>query len=296
MTRAATASPTDRVPAWSLAVASIVTVQLGAALSTRLFDQVGPAGAAWLRLVAGGLIFLALARPRLSGYSLAELRLPLVLGVVTGLMTVAFLSAVQRIPLGTAVAIEFLGPLGVAVLRSRSRRNLVWPALALLGVLLLTRPWTGEIDGLGVLIALGSALCWATYILLTQRVGDRFSGLQGLAITIPVAAVAAAAFGVPQAWGHITPTIVLQSIGLAILLPVIPFSLELLALRRLTTAAFGTLMALEPAVATGWGILLLGQVPGPLQAVGVVLVVIAGIGAERSGHREPPDPPALVLG
>jgi inner membrane transporter RhtA len=285
---------TDRVPAWSLAVVSIITVQLGAALSTRLFDDVGAAGTAWLRLVAGGLIFLAIVRPKLSDYRLAELRVPLVLGLFTGAMTVCFLLAIERLPLGTAVAIEFLGPLSVAVFRSHRVRNLIWPALALLGVLLLTEPWTGQIDGLGVLFALLSATCWAAYILLTQAVGDRFSGLDGLAITIPVAAIAATLVGLPQAWGHITPLIILQSIGLAILLPVIPFALEMLALRRLTTAAFGTLMALEPAIATAWGIVLLAQIPQAPQLAGMVLVVIAGIGAERVGRRHPPTPTPLA--
>lgn len=282
---------TDRVPAWSLAVVAIVTVQLGAALSTHLFDDVGAGGTAWLRLVAGGLIFLAIVRPRLSNYTLHELRVPFALGIITALMTVTFLLALERIPLGTTVAIEFLGPLGVAVFRSHSRRNLVWPALALAGVVLLTEPWTGEINTLGVLFALIAAACWAAYILLTQAVGDRFSGLDGLAITIPIAAIAASFVGIPQSWGHITPIVILQAIGLAILLPVIPFALELLALRRLTAAAFGTLMALEPAIATAWGVLLLSQIPGALQFAGVVLVVIAGIGAERAGRREPPSFP-----
>ena len=279
------------MPAWSLAVGAIITVQLGAALSTRLFDEVGPGGTAWLRLLFGGLIFLAIVRPRLSAYTLCELRVPLVLGVITGLMTMSFLFALQRLPLGTTVAIEFLGPLGVAVFRSHRRRNLVWPALALGGVLLLTEPWTGEIDVLGVTFALVAAGGWAAYILMTQTVGDRFSGLDGLAITIPVAAIATSLVGIPQVWGHLTPVIVLQAIGLALLLPVITFALEMLALRRLTTAAFGTLMALEPAIATAWGVILLSQVPGSQQLIGIVLVVVAGIGAERAGRRQTPATP-----
>jgi inner membrane transporter RhtA len=277
----------NQPPAWSLAVGSMLTVQVAAALSTRLFPVVGPAGTAWLRLAAGAVIFLALARPRFSSWTLRQLRVPIVLGLATGAMTVCFLSALDRIPLGTTVAIEFLGPLGVAVVRSHDRRALLWPALALLGVVAMTRPWTGEIDPVGVLLALVSAACWATYIVLTQHVGDRFSGLDALAISIPVAAIAAAAVGVPQAWGHITGQVVLQSIGLALLLPVLSFSLELVALRRLTAAAFGTLMSLEPALGTAIGVLLLAQVPDAWELVGVVLVVVAGIGAERSGHREP---------
>ena len=131
--------------------------------------------------------------------------------------------------------------------------------------------------------------------MLTQKVGDRFAGLDGLSITIPVAAVATAFFGVPRAWGHITWPVLAASLGLALLLPVIPFSLELLALRRLTTAAFGTLMALEPGLGLVIGLVLLSQVPQPLQVVGVVLVVAAGIGAERTGHRGEPETHELLV-
>jgi len=282
----------NRVPAWSLAVAAMLSVQLGAAYSTNLFSSVGPAGTSWLRLTMGALIFLAIRRPRLRGVPRHDLLIVLALGVATGLLTTAFLSAVDRIPLGTAVAIEFLGPLGVAVARSHDRRLLVWPALALAGVLLLTEPWQGDIDLVGVGFAALSGVCWATYIVLTQQVGDRFSGLEGLSITIPVAACTAAVLGVPQSWGHITWQVLAAALGLALLLPVIPFSLELIALRRLTTAAFGTLMALEPALGVAAGVVILGQVPHALQVVGVVLVVTAGIGAERNGHRDD-DPPAF---
>ncbi len=285
-----------RVPAWSLAVAAMLSVQLGAAFSTNLFASIGPGGTAWLRLTMGAAIFLAIKRPTLRGVPRHDLLIVLALGVATGVLTTAFLSAVDRIPLGTAVAIEFLGPLGVAVARSHDRRLLVWPALALAGVLLLTEPWRGDIDLVGVAFAALSAVCWATYIVLTQQVGDRFSGLEGLSITIPVAACTAALVGVPQAWGHITWQVLAAALGLALLLPVIPFSLELIALRRLTTAAFGTLMALEPAIGVAAGVVILGQVPHALQVVGVVLVVTAGVGAERNGHRDDGPPAFEPLG
>lgn len=278
---------TDRAPAWSLAVAAIVTVQLGVALSPRLFDIVGPAGTAWLRLTAGGLMFLAIARPRLRGYSAADLRAVIILGVITGAMLVSFLAALERLPLGTTVAIEFLGPLSVAAFRAHRRSALVWPALALLGVLLLTEPWSGTTDVLGMLFALIAGVGWGAYILMTQRVGDRFGGLEGLAITIPIAALTAAIVGIPQAWGHITLAAVGLSVALAVIAPVIPFALELIALRRLSAATFGTLMALEPAVATIWGAIILSQLPDWLQLVGIVIVVIAGIGAERAGRLQP---------
>jgi inner membrane transporter RhtA len=264
----------------------MLSVQLGAALSTRLFPLVGAGGTTWLRLTAGALVFLAITRPRLRGLRWPELRIAVALGVATGVLTFAFLSSIERIPLGTAVAIEFLGPLGVAVVRSHDRRSLVWPALALAGVLLLTEPWQGAIDPVGVAFAALSGFCWAAYIVLTQQVGDSFGGLEGLSITIPVAALTTALVGVPQTWGHLTWGVIAASIGLALLLPVIPFSLELVALRRLTTAAFGTLMALEPALGLLIGLVLLQQVPVGLQVLGVVLVVSAGVGAERSGHRE----------
>ncbi len=283
------------MPAWTLAVAAMLSVQLGAALSTRLFSDVGPAGTAWLRLTFGALVFLLAGRPTITGMTWRDWRTPIALGIATGVLTVAFLSSIDRIPLGTAVAIEFLGPLGVAVVRSSDRRTLVWPALALVGVLLLTEPWQGAVDPVGVAFACLSGLSWATYIVLTQKVGDRFAGLDGLSITIPVAAVTAAVVGVPQAWGHLSWTVLAASFGLALLLPVIPFSLELLALRRLTTAAFGTLMALEPGIGLAIGLVLLSQVPDPLQVVGVILVVAAGVGAERTGHRGAPDTHELTV-
>ena len=150
---------------------------------------------------------------------------------------------------------------------------------------------------MGVAFAALAAVGWATYIVLTQKVGERFDGLQGLSITIPVAALTAAVIGVPQAWGQVTWSVLAAALGLALLLPVLPFSLELLALRRLTTAAFGTLMALEPALGLVIGLVVLAQVPGILQVLGVVLVVIAGVGAERRGHRTetpPGAPPPLI--
>jgi inner membrane transporter RhtA len=278
----------SRVPAWSLAVAAMLSVQMGAALSTRLFPAIGPVGTVWLRLTVAAVFFLALVRPSPRILREGRWKAPLVLGLMTGAMTAFFVLAIDRIPLGTAVAIEFLGPLGVAVVRSRDRRGLLWPALALIGVVLLTEPWTGDVDPIGILFAVLAGCGWAGYILLTQKVGDTFAGVQGLALTMPVAALATAVVGVPQATGGITPAVLAAAIGLAVLLPIVPFTLELLALRRLTTAAFGTLMALEPGIATLIGALVLGQVPGLLPVVGVVLVVAAGVGAERTGHRQPP--------
>ena len=288
MTSGTASGMTARVPAWTLAVTAMLSVQLGAALSVHLFPLVGAAGTAWLRLVAGGLLLLVLVRPRPRDFTREVIPAVLALGVTTAAMTVAFLAALERIPLGTTVAIEFLGPLTVAAARAHARRMLVWPALAMVGVVLLTRPWLGQVDALGVGFAALAAAGWGTYILLTQHVGDRVAGLNGLAVTIPIAAVAALPVGLPQAAGGLDAEVVLAAFGLAVLLPVLPLSLEMLALRRLTASTFGTLMALEPGFAVIIGALLLDQLPAPLQVLGVALVVVAGIGAERRGHRPPP--------
>ena len=287
-------SAAERLPAWSLAVAAMLAAQLGAAVSISLFDDVGTAGTSWLRLTFGALILLVLVRPRLSAWSWPNVRAPILLGIVSGLMTLFFLAAIARLPLGTAIAIDFLGPLTVAVFTSRSKAAIAWPVLALVGVLILTQPWVPGVDLVGVGFSALAGTMWALYILLMQRVGDNFSGLDGLAVMMPVAALTAAVVGVPQAWGHLSLPILLTALVIAILMPVMVFAFEMLALRRLTTAAFGTLMALEPAIAIVVGVVLLAQFPDVDQLVGIAFVVIAGIGAERVGRRHKPfiEPPA----
>jgi inner membrane transporter RhtA len=276
------------VPPWALAVTAMFSVQLGSALSVDLIAAVGPAGGAWLRLSFGALIFLAIARPPIRSVRRADVPALLALGVTTGLVTIGFLAAIERIPLGTAVAIEFLGPLIVAAVRGGNPRSLVWPALALAGVVLLTEPWQGTIDLGGVGYAALAAGGWAAYILLTQRIGDRFSGIGALSLTVPIAAVTAAIVGVPQAAGQLTWGAIAMAAGLAILLPVLPYALEMLALRRMTSRAFGTLMALEPAMGVLLGLLVLRQTPSAVQVAGILLVVAAGAGAQRGGRRQVP--------
>jgi inner membrane transporter RhtA len=273
-----------------MAVAAMLSVQLGLAASVGLFDRVGPEGAAWLRLAWAGLLLAVLVRPRRSWFTPAGLRASVALGLVTAALTMLFMAAIARLPLGTAAALEFLGPLGVAVARGRGR-GLVWPALAAVGVVLLTEPWHGAVDPVGVGFALAAACCWAAYILLTQRVGDQVSGIRGLAVSMPVAGLAATVVAGPATIGLLDWQVLLYGLGLAVLVPAIPFTLELLALRRLTTAAFGTLMSLEPAIALVIGLVVLHQVPGPGPVLGIAFVVAAGIGAERTGRREFTAPP-----
>ena len=277
-----------------MATASMLCVQVGLAVSVTLIDRVGPEGAAWLRLVWAGALFLVIGRPWRFRFTRSALVAACLLGVATAAVTRLFMAAIARLPLGTASALEFLGPLGVAVARGRGSGRFVWPLFAAVGVLLLTEPWAGTADPVGVAFALAAACCWAAYILLTQRVGDQVQGLTGLAVSMPVAAVVATVTVGPSVFGRMTPELLLIGLGLAFLLPIVPFSLELLALRRLSTAAFGTLMSLEPAFALLVGLVVLTQVPGPLAVVGIAFVVAAGIGAERTGAREVTAPAAAV--
>lgn len=267
-----------------LALCSIFLVQIGAAASTAMFARIGPGGTAWLRLCWAAVIFVAVARPRFWVFRRRDLGAALVLGVVSGGLTLTFFEAIDRIPLATAVAIEFLGPLGVAVLRRSSRWGLVWPPLAFLGVLLVTQPWAGLTDVVGIAFALAAGICWGAYILLTQRIGQRFHGVAGLAVSMPAAALATTPLGLLQAHGHITPMVLLGCLVLALFVPVVPYTLELLALRRLDAGTFGTLMSVEPAAAALVGAVMLQQIPGWGQALGIALVTVAAIGAARTGR------------
>ena len=268
-----------------MALGSMVCVQLGLAIAVSLIDDIGVEGAAWLRLAWAGILLLVIVRPRRAAFTRNSFLMCVLLGIVTAAITLLFMAALDRIPLGTASALEFLGPLGVAVARGRGQARFLWPGVAAVGVLLLTQPWSGTVDLVGVGYALAAAVCWAGYILLTQRVGDEVAGINGLAVSMPVAGLVATLTVGPAVFDRMSPEILLIGVGLAILLPVVPFALELLALRRLTAAAFGTLMSLEPALAMVIGLTVLGQVPSALAVVGIVFVVAAGVGAARTGAR-----------
>lgn len=274
----------------AMALTAMLCVQLGLAVSVMLIERVGAEGAAWLRLAWAGILMLLIVRPRRSAFTRRSFLYCLALGVVTALVTLLFMAAIGRIPLGTASALEFLGPLGVAVATAGAGRRVVWPALAAVGVLLLTQPWSGTVDLVGVLFALCAAVCWACYILLTQRVGDDVAGINGLAVSMPTAGVVATLVAGPMVFDRITPDLILIGFGLAVLVPLIPFTLEFFALRRLTTSAFGTMMSLEPAFALIIGLVILHQVPGPAALIGIGFVVVAGIGASRAGARPAPVP------
>jgi len=269
-----------------MAVGSMFSIQIGLALSVRMFGRLGPLDVVALRLAWAGLLLLVLVRPRRRDFTRRDLLACGVLGAVTAGLSVLFMLALARIPLGTASALEFLGPLAVSLYGPGGGRK-HWGILAAAGVVLLTQPWHGGINPVGLALVLAAAVCWAAYILLTQHVGDSVTGLSGLAVSMPVAGSIALLVAGPAQLGRVTWPLLLVMLALALIHPVLPFSLELLALRRLTATAFGTLMSLEPAVALLAGLLLLGQVPGIAPGFGVILVVIAGIGATRAGARAP---------
>ena len=282
---------TGRASGVALAIASMTTIQLGAALSEPLFDRVGPAGLVALRLLFAALILWPFARPRLRGRHRADLGAAVALGGCSGLLTLAFFEAIARIPLGVAVTIEFLGPLGVALTGPRHRRDVAWVLLAGAGVALLTLGHgAGEpLDAAGVALAAVAAACWAGYILLTKRVGARWAGLEGLSVSLCVAALVTLPPGIAAAGGElVAPEVVLAGIGLALLIPLLPFVFELVALRRLPTALFGLIMSLEPAIAALLGFLILDQGLGLSGAIAIGMVSVASAGATLAGDAEPP--------
>jgi inner membrane transporter RhtA len=283
-TRLRAAAPASRHSrSLALVLTSMTSVQVGAAASTYLFGRLGVAGTTWLRLCWAGVMLLLIVRPRIGRLAPRDLAAAAALGVTSALMTLAFFGAVSRLPLGTAVAVEFLGPLGVAAVRSRRRMGLVWAVVASLGVAALTRPWSqSPSDHIGLVLAVAAAIAWAGYIVLTAHVGGRCSGLTGLAISLPVAALVAAPLGAPQALPHLTVAGALACAALAVLGPALPYAAEMTALRVLEPAVFGVWMSLEPAIATAVGLLVLHQVPDVVQLAGVLLVVAASVGAERS--------------
>jgi inner membrane transporter RhtA len=272
----------ERAAAVGLVVAASLSPQLGAAFAVTLFDELGPAGAAFLRLAFAAIILWAIWRPRLAG----DLRLAGAFGVALGLMNWSFYESIARIPLAVAVTIEFAGPLLVAVIGSRRPLDLVWIALAAAGILVLVDPGGGTVDVVGVAFALVAAVCWMGYIYLNKRVGAAFPGGSGLAIAMAVGALIVLPAGVIQADGALTqPNLLGSAVVVALLSSVLPYSLDLEALRRLPAAVFGVLMSLDPAVAALVGFVVLGQDLGANELIGIATVVVASAGAASLSHR-----------
>ncbi len=293
--RAATAEPGARpgaahsVPSAVLVLGAVASVQTGASLAKSLFDEVGPGGTVLLRVLLAAIVLAAIWRPALRGRTRSELWLVFWFGISLAGMNFAFYSALDRIPLGVAVTIEFVGPLGVAVAGSRRALDLLWVVLAAAGILLLADLGGGDTDMVGVALALLAGGFWGAYILLSARAGQAFPGGSGLSLAMIVASAVLLPFGIAQGGAELLdPAVLGVGLGVAMLSSAIPYSLELEALRRLPARVFGVLMSLEPGMATLAGFVVLGEVLGAREIAAVGLVVVASAGAARSAGSTPP--------
>jgi inner membrane transporter RhtA len=285
-------------PAVLMVLGSCSSLQVGAALAARLFPQVGPAGATLLRLGIAALVVLALTRPRLRGWDRRQWTAVAAFGVSLVGMNGVFYAALDRIPLGTAVTVEFLGPLALAAALSRRPRDLAWVALAAAGVAVLGLTDGGAgggLDPVGVVLALVAGAFWAGYILASARVGAAVPGSGGLAVAMGLAALIALPVGaVGAARLTAAPHLLPLALAMALLASVVPYSLELAALRRLPPRVFGVLLSLEPAIATLAGWLLLGQGIGAVGLAAIAGVVVASVGSTLTARTGAEGPASAV--
>jgi inner membrane transporter RhtA len=262
-----------------LVLGAIASVQSGAAIATKLFPAIGAGGAVFLRLAISAVLVVVLVRPRVRRHSRDELLLVLCFGLVLAAMNALFYTSLDRIPLGIAVTVEFLGPLVVAIGGSRRWLDGLWAGLAAIGVVLLTTGG-GAVTASGVGFAASAGACWAGYILLSQRVGRVFPGMSGLAIALVVGAAGTAPYGVVAGGATLArPSVLGKGAAVAVLSSAVPYSLELAALRRLRASVFGVLMSLEPAMAAVSGLLFLGQHLQAHEWLAIGCVMVASVGA-----------------
>jgi inner membrane transporter RhtA len=270
-----------------LVLVGILSVQFGAGIAKTLFDEVSPTTLVWLRLAASVLILAAFVRPRLRGRTRADWLVVVGFGASLGAMNWAIYQSFARIPLGIAVTIEFIGPLSLAVLGSRRPRDLLWVALAGIGVLLLGLDST-DVTWAGVAFALLAGVAWAAYILLSAQTGQRWEGLDGLVVASLVAMLMLTPYVVGPGRGDLDQAWILAAgAAVGLLSSVVPYSCEMFALRSLRPAVFGILMSLEPAAAALAGIVIVGELLSGAQWLALVCVVAASIGATRSGRTLP---------
>jgi inner membrane transporter RhtA len=271
-----------------LVLGGIVSVQIGAAVATTLFDELGPTGTVLLRVMFAALVLVAVWRPTVRNFSSDGLRLVATFGVALAAMNLCFYEALDRIPLGIAVALEFVGPLGVAIAASRRPLDLAWVVLAGGGIVLLSPAPGGSLDELGVAFALLAGGFWAAYIVLAARVGRTFGGGTGLALAMVVATALLLPVGIPGGGAELLdPGLLAVAFAVALLSSAIPYSLELEALRRLAAGTFGVLMSLEPAVAALAGLVILGQDLSATEVAAIALVVAASAGALGTARAAP---------
>jgi inner membrane transporter RhtA len=273
----------DRRAAVGLVLTGIASVQFGSALATTLFDEAGPAGTVLLRTAFAALVLAAVWRPAMRGRGETTWRAVALYGVCLVGMNLCFYESLDRIPLGIAVTLEFVGPLTVAIVGTRSRRDVIWVVLAAAGVVLLA-PGIGDgLDALGVALALTAGGFWGAYILIAARIGRGSAGLGGLSAAMIYATVILLPFGVADAGADLLhPGVLAAGLGVALLSSVLPYTVELEALRRLPERTFGVLLSLEPAVAALVGLIVLDQHLLGREIVAIALVVAASAGALSS--------------
>ncbi|WP_405992624.1 EamA family transporter [Streptomyces sp. NBC_00986] len=266
-----------------LVLAGGISVQFGGALAVTLMPRVGALGVVTLRLLVAAVVLLVICRPSLRGHSRADWGTVVVFGITMAAMNGLFYQSLARIPLGPAVTLEVLGPLALSVLTSRRALNAVWAGLALAGVFLLGGGGFSSLDPVGVAFALGAGAMWATYIVFSARTGRRFPQADGLALAMVVAAVVFLPLGVAESGTKLlNPATIALGSAVAVLSSVLPYTLELLALRRLPSSTFAILMSLEPAVAATAGFLILHQALSVPEAMAIALVIAASMGAVRT--------------
>lgn len=266
-----------------LVLAGGVSVQFGGALAVSLMPRAGALGVVALRLLVAAVVLLLICRPRLRGHSRTDWGTVIVFGITMAAMNGLFYQSVARIPLGPAVTLEVLGPLALSVLTSRRLVNVVWAGLALAGVFLLGGGGFESLDPMGVAFALAAGAMWAAYIVFSARTGRRFPQADGLALAMAVGAVLFLPLGIAESGTKLLDPVTLGlGAAVAILSSVLPYTLELLALRRMPAPTFAILMSLEPAVAGVAGFLVLDQALSTAQAVAIALVIAASMGAVRT--------------
>lgn len=264
----------------------MIAVQVGAALAQPTMAAYGPVATTWGRLAWAAIILCLVVRPDIRRYGRDDILLTAAMGATIAVMTLAFFVAITRVPLGLVVAIEFLGPLGVAAFGFARSWRLVWLVLAFAGVFLLARDWDGwAIDTIGFGFALLAGVGWAIYILLSKRIGKSFKKLDGLAISLAAAALITTPFGLYDTGFTLPAGLAAQTIGLAVLTPLLPYALEMMSLRRLSSASFGILMSVEPGIGALAGYLILQEALSAQQIFGIVLVICAGAGAVMSARE-----------
>lgn len=277
------------VPAPALLLVSIVSIQLGAAVAINLFPVLGPVATVFLRVALSAVLLLVAARTTIDRAAARRHWRALVgYGLVLGLMNLSFYGAISRIPLGIGVAIEFIGPLGVAVATSRRPRDFAWIGLAALGILLLTPEIGGSLDPFGVALAVAAGVCWAGFIVTSRHVAAVLPERSGLAIGMAIGALVAlpvtvATGGVPS----FEPWVLGAAIAVALLSTAFPLSLEFEALKRMPARTYGILVTLEPVAAAAIGALLLGQAIGVPGLAAVACVTVAALGVTISDRRDP---------